>query len=100
MNSIAPPYRYVIVEVISAPYENSRRKIRARPLPGQWASTALRMECPTSIRKPHNIGQLYKVRAKLKDTTTAPQLFTSYHWTPDLVTAEEAAQFIKIKNWW
>lgn len=92
-------YRCIIVEVISAPHENSRHKIRARPLPGQWASTDLRMECPTSIRKPHNIGQLYKVCAKIKETEMAPQLYTSYHWKPELVTPEEAARFVEARNW-
>jgi len=92
-------YRNIIVEVISAAHENSRHKIRARPLQGQWASIDLRMECPTSIRKPHNIGQLYKVSAKLKETKTAPQLYTPYHWKPELVTREEAAKFIGSRNW-
>lgn len=91
-------YRYIIAEVIDAPHENSRHKIRARPVPGQWASADCRIECPLDIRKPENIGQLYKFWAKFKNTYAATQLYTSYHWRPELVTAEEAAAFIARHN--
>jgi len=93
-------YRYIVVEVIAAPYESSRHKIRARPLPGQWASPAYRIECPLDIRKPENVGQFYRLWAKFKDTGTAPQLYTSYKWAPERVSADEAKAFIEAKNWW
>lgn len=92
-------YRYIIVEVFSAPYENSRHKIRARPIPGQWAGPEIRIECPTSIRHAQNIGELYRMLAKFKDTLAADQLYTSYHWAPKLVSRAEAEAFIAAKNW-
>ena len=92
-------YRYVIVEVIAAPHESSRHKVRARPLFGQGFSADIRIECLTSIRKVENVGQLFKVWAKEKDTAHKAQLYTSYHWVPKLASPEEAAAFIKSKAW-
>lgn len=92
-------YRYVIIEVIHAPHEASRHKIRAKPLAGQGYDENIRMECPTSIRDEENVGSLYKVWTKLKDTSNKPQLFTSYHWEPELITTKAAKAFIKAKKW-
>ena len=92
-------YRYIVAEIIDAPYENSRHKIRARPLPGQWAGPEYRIECPLSIRKAQNIGQLYKFWAKFK-APAGNQLFTSYHWTPEQVSSDQAKKFIEAKQWW
>ncbi len=92
-------YRYVIIEVIYAPSEASRHKIRAKPLADQGYDEDIRMECPTSIRHEENIGSLYKVWAKLKDTSQKPQLFTSYHWEPEPITQKAAKAFIKAKKW-
>lgn len=92
-------YRYIIVEVFAAPNENSRHKIRARPIPGQWAGPEIRIECPTSIRYPENVGELYRMLAKFKDTSTADQLYTSYHWAPKRVTRAEAEALIAAKDW-
>jgi hypothetical protein len=92
--SMSAGYRYIIAEVINASHENSRHKIRARPLPGQWASPACRIECPLHIRRADNVGQLYKFWAKFKNTDTAIQLYTSYYWSPEPVNPEEAEAFI------
>jgi len=92
-------YRYVIIEVIAAPFEASRHKIRAKPLANQGYDDDMRMECPTSIRKEANIGSLYKVWAKVKDTDLKPQLFTSYHWAPEPISRKEATAFIKARRW-
>lgn len=91
-------YRYVVIEVISAPYEASSRKIRARPLSGQGYDENMRMECPTSIRHSENIGTLYKVRAKIKETNQKQQLYTSYHWVPEPISRRAATAFIKAKQ--
>ena len=92
-------YQYIVAEIIDSPDENSRHKIRAKPLPGQWAGPELRIECPTRIRYKSNIGQLYKFRAKFKATTTATQLYTYYGWPPILMTHEQAQAFIAAKKW-
>ena len=87
-------YRQIIAEIIYAPHENSRHKIRARPLAGQWAGPQYRIECSLDIRHKRNVGELYKFWAKFKDTYTATQLFTSHHWSPERVTIEQAEAFI------
>jgi len=92
-------YRHIVAEIISSPYENSRHKVRARPLPGQWAGPEFRIECPTDIRHNENIGQIYKFWAKFKDTTTATQLYTYYGWSPKKMTPEQARAFIEAGNW-
>jgi hypothetical protein len=93
-------YRYIVAEVIAAPHENSRHKIRARPLPGQWASPEYRIECPLDIRKPKNVGHLYRFWAKFKDTSAAPQLYTSYKWKPERISVDEAEAFIEAGQWY
>ncbi len=93
-------YRYIIVELFDGTRENSRHKIRARPLPNQWASPAVRVEFPSGFRIRQNIEQLYKIRAKFKNTKLAPQLFTYRDWEPILINVEEARLFIEAKQWW
>lgn len=93
-------YRFIVAEIISAPCENSRHKIRAQPLPDQWASPDYRIECPLEIRKKENIGQLYKFWAKFKSTSNSTHLYTSYKWSPEKVSPEQATAFIKAKEWW
>jgi hypothetical protein len=92
-------YRYIVAEIINAPGENSRHKIRARPLPGQWAGPEYRIECPTNIRKSENIGQFYRFYAKFKDTSTAAQLYTYHGWAPKRMTFDEAQAFIDARIW-
>jgi hypothetical protein len=95
----AAKYRYIVCEVFDAPYENSRHRIRARPLPGQWAGPEYRIECPLSIRNRENIGELYKFWAKFK-APKGIQLFTSYHWQPERVSPKEAQAFISAMHSW
>lgn len=73
-------YREIVVEVIYAPHENSRHHVRVRPLPGQRAREDLRAECPLAIRGMENIGRIFRIRAKFKNVSTAPQLYTYYGW--------------------
>ncbi|WP_171165075.1 hypothetical protein [Usitatibacter palustris] len=96
----AGEYRYIIVELFDGAHEGSRNRIRARPLPDQWASPGIRVECPSSFRIQQNIGRLYKLWAKFKSTDTAPQLYTNRDWIPIPVTAEEARRFIEAGEWW
>ena len=91
-------YRDVIIEVISAPSEASRHNIRARPLAGQGYDEDIRVECPTSIRHKENINELYKIWAKIKDTSQKHQLYTSYRWEPEPITRKDAKAFIKSKK--
>lgn len=94
-----PDYRYIVCEIFEAPSENSRHKIRARPLAGQWAGPEYRIECPLNIRNPENVGEYYRFVAKFKDTYAAAQLYTSYHWPPVKISPLEAFAFLSAKNW-
>jgi hypothetical protein len=94
----AHAYRYIVCVIFDAPNENSRHKIRAKPLPGQWAGPEYRIECPLNIREPENIGELYKFWAKFKEPD-AKQLYTSHWWVPEKLTQEQAQKFIAEKSW-
>ncbi len=93
-------YRYIIIELFDGTSEGSRNDIRARPLPNQWADPSLRVECTSAFRTKQNVGQLYKIRAKFKDTKQTQQLYSYRDWTPTLVSKQEADRFIDAQNWW
>lgn len=93
-------YRYIIIELFDGTSEGSRNDIRARPLPNQWAPPTIRVECPSGFRTKHNIGKLYKIHAKFKDTNQTQQLYSYRGWTPTHVDKEEAERFIKAEQWW
>ena len=93
-------YRYIINELFDGTRENSRHNIRARPLPNQWANPSVRVEFTSRLRTKQNIGQLYKINAKFKNTNLAPQLYTHSNWKPVRVSMEEAQNFIAGKDWW
>jgi hypothetical protein len=92
-------YRYIIIELFDGTSEGSRNDIRARPLPNQWADPTVRVECPSGFRIKQNIGQLYKIRAKFKNTKQAQQLYSYRGWTPTLVSKENAERFIEARQW-
>ncbi|MEJ8675689.1 hypothetical protein [Chromobacterium amazonense] len=92
-------YRDVVIETFHYIGGNSKHSIRARPLPGQGFSTSMRVECSSSMRKMHAVGTLFKVRAKIKDTTQEPHLYTSWQWPYEVVSPEEADEFIAKKVW-
>lgn len=93
-------YRYIVIELFDGTSECSRNDIRARPLPNQWAFPNIRVECPSSFRTKQNVGKLYKIRAKFKNTNQAQHLYSYRYWTPTLVSKEEAELFIKAQQWW
>jgi hypothetical protein len=87
-------YKDVIIETFHHTGGNSKHTIRARPLPGQGLSCSLRVECSSSMRDRHPVGTLFKVRAKIKDTAQDHHLYTSWQWAYEIVSAQEAADFI------
>ena len=91
-------YFYVIIETYMSHGEFSRHSIRARPMPGQGFSTALKVECSSSMRERYPIGTKFKVRAKIKDTADAPHLYTSWQWKYEVLTDSEAEAFIKSRE--
>jgi hypothetical protein len=95
-------YRYIVCEILEAPTENSRHKIRAKPLAGQCAGPEYRIECPLGIRNHENVGEYYRFIARFKDTYAAPQLYTSYHLAgaPTVLShyVREAAEALRNKR--
>ncbi|HWS22972.1 MAG TPA: hypothetical protein VN226_00885 [Anaerolineales bacterium] len=87
-------YRYVIVEVYQAYGEASKHQYRARPLTGQGLDVDMLVECSSSFRNKQNVGKLFKIKAKIKDTNMKPQLYSHFNWSVIPVSAEEAAIFI------
>ena len=91
-------YRYVVVETYRA-YGETRHLIRARPLPRQGLPITMKVECSVPMREKHPIGTKFKIRAKIKNTTEAPQLYTSWQWKYIVLTDSEAESFINAKLW-
>lgn len=96
---MADYYRDVIIETFRHTGGNSKHSIRARPLPGQGLSISMRVECSSSMRERHPVGTLVKVRAKIKDTDQEPHLYTSWQWAYEILSTQEAADFIAKKAW-
>lgn len=92
-------YRDVIIETFRHTGGNSKHSIRARPMSGQGLSTSMRVECSSSMRNKHQVGTLFKIRAKIKSTDQEPHLYTSWQWTYEILSAQEAADFIAKKDW-
>jgi len=92
-------YRYIVVEIFRAYGEASRKAIRARPLPGQGFDVDTRVECSTRIRRENNIGNLYKIRAKIKNTDQKPHLYSHHSWGGEYMSKSDAKVFIKAKQW-
>jgi hypothetical protein len=51
------------------------------------------------MRERHSVGTKFKVWARIKDTVETPHLYTSWQWAYDVVTDEEADDFIQKKFW-
>ena len=51
------------------------------------------------MRERHPVGTKIKIRAKLKDTDQSPHLYTSWQWAYQVVSDEEAEEFIRNKIW-
>ena len=92
-------YRDVIIETYFHSGGGSKHPIRAKPISGQGLSTSMTVECSSSMREKHAIGTLLKVRAKIKCTSQEPHLYTYYGWPYEVITAEDANDFIAKKIW-
>ena len=96
---MADYYRDVIIETFIHKGGSSKHLIRARPLPGQGLSISMRVECSSKMREIHPPGTLFKVRAKIKNTDQTPHLYTSWQWPYEIVSAQDAGNFIAKKDW-
>lgn len=87
-------YSYYVIETFRATGESSHNSIRARPLPGQGLPENMRVECSSSMRKKYPIGTTIKIWAQIKHTGSEPHLYTNYNWEYEVLSDEEARQFI------
>ena len=91
-------YREIIIETYEAYGEQSSERVRARPLPGQGLSTNMKVECSSKMREGHPIGTKFKIQAKVTDREGGtPFLYSHYNWSYEVVSDEEASQFISSK---
>lgn len=89
-------YLFVIIETYYADGEASKHLIRARPLPGQGFPTSMKVECSSKMRTSHPVGTKFRIKAKEKEAEELqPCLYTSYRWDYQVVTNQEAKQFIR-----
>jgi len=90
-------YRIVIIETFLHTRGGSKHAIRARPLAGQGFSTSMRVECSSSMRESHPTGTLFKIHAKIKDTEMEPHLYSSWQWGYEVISFQDAEEFIQNK---
>ena len=85
----------IIIETFRARGEPSANAVRARPLPGQGVLTDLRVECARRIRRDYPVGTLFMVWATLTDREGTPFLYTDYSGSYEVVTIQQAEDFIR-----
>jgi hypothetical protein len=96
----SPHYRYVVIQTYRAVAEASPHSIRARVLPGQDLPETMRVECSSKMRESHPVGTRFKIKAKIKQTSNDPHLYTSYQWEYETMSAAKATAFIRAKIWY
>ena len=78
------PYRKLIVESSYAANMSGRKgKVHIRPIPGQWASTSLAVECSKKLSdvKVYPIGSQFEITAKLTDREDGGEyIYSSFRW--------------------
>lgn len=91
------PYHEIVVESF-IPRDPSGRHglVHIRPLPGQGFSTHLFIQCSKRLSEDYPVGTKFKIRAKLTDREGGTEfLYSSYKWPFDVVSAKQAAAFIR-----
>jgi len=92
-------YREIVVETFENLGEPAAERIRARPLLGQGLDTHMRVECSSKMREAYALGTKLKIRAKITDRLGGtPFLYCHYSWPYEILSDEEAAEFIKRHN--
>lgn len=78
------PYRLLKVESYMAGSTSGKRgKIHIRPLPGQWASPHLSVECSKKLSDPKlsPVGSQFEINAKLTDREEGGEyIYSSFRW--------------------
>ncbi|MBK7952532.1 MAG: hypothetical protein IPK02_00310 [Candidatus Accumulibacter sp.] len=88
-------YRFFVIETYENRGEPSNKKVRAKPLPGQGVSPNLNVECSTAMRESHPPGTLFKVDCKVTNREGTPFLYRHFMWPYEVLTQEQAKQFIE-----
>lgn len=87
-------YRYFIIQTYENRGEPSNKKVRARVIPGQGVSSSLNVECSAEMRETYPPGTLFKVDCKVTDREGTEFLYRHFSWPYEVVTPEQAMQFI------
>ncbi len=80
-------YISILVESFRSYEPGHRYPIEVRPCPGEAFEPELLVECPMEMRENYPIGTVFRICAKLKDTSfPRSHLYTSYKWPFDVVS--------------
>ena len=78
------PYRKLIVESFYPANTSGRKgKVHIRPIPGQWASTSLAVECSKKLSNVnvYPIGSQFEITAKITDREDGGEyIYSSFRW--------------------
>ncbi|WP_150182579.1 hypothetical protein [Enterobacter asburiae] len=78
------PYRKLIVESFyPGSMSGKKGKVHIRPIPGQWASTSLAVECSKKLSNVnvYPIGSQFEITAKLTDREDGGEyIYSSFRW--------------------
>lgn len=93
---MAEYYKDIIIKTYVSSGSGSKNLIRARPWPGQGFPEGCNVECSTKMRESQPAGTNFKIRAKITDREGGmPFIYTSYKWRYEVLSDEEATEFIK-----
>lgn len=89
-------YRYFIIQTYENAGEPSKKRVRAKAVPGQGVATERKVECSEDMRLSHPIGTYFKVECKVTDREGGtPFLYRHHSWPYEVVTEKEAKEFIR-----
>jgi hypothetical protein len=80
------PYRQIIIETYVGPSRGDHRRIRARPVEGQFYPATMNVECSRGMRTQHPVGTKFRIYAKETDKEGGPSfLYTHHSWPYELI---------------
>jgi len=81
------PYRQVVIQTYEGPPRGAHGSVRARPIDGEFYSTAMNVECSRDMRKRFPVGTKFRIFAKEVDREDGPSfLYTHFSWPYEVVS--------------